>query len=99
QKEIEVVIRYDPIVVERNEIFAYPDIYNMNAVHTENVYQALIAAGYDVSSVDHEDVRRFVERAHGQRAPVVMKLDEAFNGRLALAGPGPAGHSLEGPGG
>jgi murein L,D-transpeptidase YcbB/YkuD len=85
QDEIEVVVRYDPIVIENSEIFAFPDIYARNAIHTENVYQALISAGYDVSTVDHEDVRRFVERARDQKAPVVMKLDEAFNGRLALA--------------
>jgi murein L,D-transpeptidase YcbB/YkuD len=85
RSEIEVVIRYDPVVVERSEIFFYPDIYGYNAIHTESVYQALLAAGYDVSEVDHADVRRLVEESRGHRAPVVLKLDEAFGGKLALA--------------
>jgi murein L,D-transpeptidase YcbB/YkuD len=84
-REIEVVVRYDPIVVEKSEIFAYPDIYGRNAIHSENVYQALLAAGYDVSAVDPADVRSFVQRARGHRVPFVLKLDEAFGGRLALA--------------
>jgi murein L,D-transpeptidase YcbB/YkuD len=85
RSEIEVVIRYDPVVVERSEIFFYPDIYGYNAIHTESVYQALLAAGYDVSEVDHGDVRRLVEESRGHRAPVILKLDEAFGGKLALA--------------
>ncbi|MEX2582131.1 MAG: L,D-transpeptidase [Gemmatimonadota bacterium] len=85
RNEVDVVIRYDPIVVDRTEIFVYPDIYRRNAIHTENVYQALIAAGYDVSTVDHDDVRSLVEGARGQNAPVVVKLEEAFGNRLALA--------------
>jgi murein L,D-transpeptidase YcbB/YkuD len=85
RNEIEVVIRYDPVVVEKGEIFAYPDIYNRNAVHSESVYQALVAAGYDVSKVEHTDVRRFVDRARGLRAPLVVKLDEAFGSTLAMA--------------
>jgi hypothetical protein len=84
--EIEVVIRYDPIVVERGEIFAYPDIYDRKAIHSENVYQALMQAGYDVSQVSHDEVRRFVDRAQGLRAPLVVRLDEVFTGGLALAG-------------
>lgn len=82
--DIEIDIRYDPVVVEKSEILAYPDIYGLNAIHSEGVYQALIAAGYDVSEVAHEDVRRFVDRVRGQRAPVVVKLEEAFGGRVAL---------------
>lgn len=85
QKEIELTIRYDPIVVEKSEIFAYPDIYHRGAIHSEGVYQALIAAGYDVSEVDFQDVRDFVDRARDQAAPVVMKLDDAFSGKLAVA--------------
>lgn len=85
QNGIEVVIRYDPVEVVGGEIFAYPDIYARNALHTESVYQALMVAGYDVAGVDHEDVRRFVERAKGQKAPVVLKLDEVFSGRLVSA--------------
>ncbi|MQA90292.1 MAG: L,D-transpeptidase family protein [Gemmatimonas sp.] len=85
REKITVAIRYDPIVVERNEIFAYPDIYNRSAIHSEGVYQALIAAGYDVSSLDDQEVQRFVDRARDQEAPFVLRLDEAFSNGLALA--------------
>ena len=80
---VEVVIRYDAVVVEGSEIFVYPDIYGYGAIHTESVYQALLAAGYDVSDLDHQVVRRFVERAKGRKAPYVVKLEEAFGRRLA----------------
>jgi murein L,D-transpeptidase YcbB/YkuD len=85
REEIEVVIRYDAVAVEDDEIFVYPDIYNRNAVHTESVYQALISAGYDVSNVDFADVRRLVDSARGQKVPVVVEIDDAFRGRVALA--------------
>ena len=79
RQEIEVVIRYDPVEVKGDEIFAYPDIYDRKALHTESVYQALLAAGYDVGTVDPAEVRRFVEAARGQKAPVVMELDDVFD--------------------
>jgi len=85
QEQIEVVIRYDVVVVEGSEIFAYPDVYSRNAIHTESVYQALMAAGYDVSGVRSADVRRFVDQAKDQKAPLVMKLEDVFGGSLALA--------------
>lgn len=85
REEVEVVIRYDPVAVERNEIFAYPDIYGRNSLHAESVYQALMSAGYDVSNVDPADVRRFVDRARDLRAPLVLRLDEVFGDRLAFA--------------
>jgi murein L,D-transpeptidase YcbB/YkuD len=81
---VDVVIRYDAVVVEGSEIFVYPDIYEYGAIHTESVYQALLAAGYDVSRVDHQDVRQFVERAKGHKAPYVVKLEEVFGRSLAL---------------
>lgn len=83
--DIEVVIRYDPVVVRGAEIFAFPDIYERGALHSEAVYQALLAAGYDVSDVDYADVRRFVDNARGQRAPVVMKLDDVFSGKVVIS--------------
>ena len=86
RQKIEVVLRYDPVVVENSEILAYPDIYGRKAIHSESVYQALMAAGYDVSRVDHVDVRRFVDRAQGLKAPLVLKLDDVFKGKLAIAG-------------
>lgn len=84
QTPIEVSIRYDMVTVERSEIYAYPDIYGRNSLHTENVYQALLAAGYDVSGLDHQDVRDFVESARGLKVPLIVKLDEVFGESLAL---------------
>lgn len=86
REEIQVVLRYDPVVVEKGEIFAYPDIYSRNAIHSESVYQALLAAGYDVSRVDHAVVRQFVDSAKGLKVPLIVKLDELFGSTLALAG-------------
>lgn len=85
RSEIDINIHYTPVVVDRSEIFVYPDIYERNSIHSESVYQALMTAGYDVSQVEYEDVRRLVDRSKGQRAPLVVKLDEAFRGRLAMA--------------
>jgi len=85
RRDVEVVIRYDAVVVDRSEIFAFPDIYSRNAIHTESVYQALLAAGYDISGVSHDDVRSFIERARGLKAPLVLKLEDVFTGQLALA--------------
>jgi murein L,D-transpeptidase YcbB/YkuD len=85
QRDIEISIHYTPVVVERSEIFLYPDIYDRNAIHSESVYQALVSAGYDVSDVDYDDVRRLVDRARGQKAPIVLQLEEAFSSGLAMA--------------
>lgn len=82
--DIPVTIRYDPVEVQGGEILVYPDVYDRNALHTESVYQALIRAGYDVSALDLADVRRFVEKAKGQKVPVVTRIDEAFEARIPL---------------
>lgn len=85
RSEISLKVRYDPIVVEGGEIFAYPDIYGYRAVHSEAVYQALLAAGYDVSNLAPAEVRSFVDRVKGQKVPVVTKIDDAFRSRVPLA--------------
>ncbi len=85
QTPVDVTIRYDVVEVVRSEIFAYPDIYGRNNLHTENVYQALLAAGYDISNVRHDDVRAFVDRARGVKVPLIVKLDEVFGDTLAMA--------------
>ncbi len=82
---VDVTIRYDMVEVQRSEIFVYPDIYGRDNLHTENVYQALMAAGYDVSKVRHEDVREFVDKSRGSKVPLIVRLDEAFGNTLALA--------------
>jgi murein L,D-transpeptidase YcbB/YkuD len=80
---VEVVIRYDPVVVENQQIRVYPDLYKRNAIHAEAVYQALLAAGYDTGTVRGEDVQKFVQRARQSRTTFAVSLSEAF-GTLAV---------------
>ena len=91
QETIPLRIRYEPVEVADGSIVVHPDVYGRNAVHPEGVFQALIAAGYDVSNVEWDDVRRLVERARGHDSVVTISLEEAF-GRLASAGERAAGH-------
>jgi murein L,D-transpeptidase YcbB/YkuD len=83
--EVPVVIRYDPVVVENGRIQVYPDVYRYNAIHTEGVIQALLAAGYDVSGLEPAAVRGFVERARGRKALYQVSVAEAFGVSLAAA--------------
>ncbi len=85
RSDIALTVRYDPVVVERGEIFVYPDIYERRAIHSEAVYQALLAAGYDVTNLEPAEVRSYIERVKGQKAPVVTKVDDAFRSRVPLA--------------
>lgn len=84
QNDISLTVRYDPIVVEHGEIFVYPDIYSRRAIHSEAVYQALLAAGYDVAALEPADVRSYIERVKDQKVPVITKVEEAFPSRLQL---------------
>lgn len=84
QSGIDLTVRYDAIVVENGEIFVYPDIYERNAINSEAVYQALLAAGYDVRNLAPADVRSYIEDVKGQKVPVITKVDEAFTSGLAL---------------
>lgn len=78
-----LTIRYDAVVVEDGELRIYPDLYRRNTVHAEAVYQALIAAGYDASSVQRPAVRAVLERARGAKSVFRVALSEAFGGELA----------------
>lgn len=82
---IPLTVRYDPVEVAGGEVRVFPDIYGRRAVHAESVYQALIAAGYDVAGVDHDDVRRLVERTRGVDAPVTIPVADAFGPQLVAA--------------
>jgi murein L,D-transpeptidase YcbB/YkuD len=82
---IEINIRYDAVEVTGSEIFVYPDIYSMNRLHSESVYQALMRAGYSPDNIDYTEVRRLIDRAQGLKAPLVMKLDEVFSAGLVQA--------------
>ena len=85
RSDIALTVRYDAVVVERGEIFAYPDIYSRSAINTEAVYQALMLAGYDVTNLQPADVRAYIDRVKGQNVPVVTKVDDAFRSRVPLA--------------
>jgi murein L,D-transpeptidase YcbB/YkuD len=75
---IPLTIRYDPVVVEDGKVRVYPDFYGYHAVHTEAVYQALLAAGYDVSGVDHADVQKLLKRASTAKGAYTVSVEEAF---------------------
>ena len=84
QDSVTLVIRYNPVVVEAGELRIYPDIYERHAIHSEAVYQALLAAGYDVSAVDPTSVRTIVERA--KRRKTVLRLPAGDHPRSAASG-------------
>jgi hypothetical protein len=77
-KPVEVVIRYDPIVVEDGTLRIYPDIYNYQRIHTEGVFQALVAAGYSVQGLDRGAVREVLARAAKQKGTFSAKLADLF---------------------
>jgi lipoprotein-anchoring transpeptidase ErfK/SrfK len=85
REEIPVVIRYEPVVVDDGEILVYPDVYRRNAIHVEGVYQALMAAGYDVAALDMREVRAFVDRVRNRRDLYRVPVTEAFGSMLAMA--------------
>lgn len=85
RSEIPLVIRYDPIVVENGKLLVYPDVYKRNAVHGEGVYQALLAAGYDVSAVDREEIQALVKRVRGRKTLYSVGVEEAFGAGLAAS--------------
>ncbi len=81
---VPLVIRYDPVVVQGDSLRIYPDVYARRAVHTEAVYQALMAAGYDASSVGRSAVRDVIRAAAAKKGTYAVPLREAF-GELAAA--------------
>jgi hypothetical protein len=80
QRPVELTIRYDPVVVQGDELRIYPDVYRRNRVHVESVYQALLAAGYDADSVDRASVQRLVQSARGSNRVVTRRVSETFAG-------------------
>ncbi|HET7462254.1 MAG TPA: L,D-transpeptidase [Longimicrobium sp.] len=86
---VPLTIRYDPVIVRGDTLRIYPDFYHHNAVHTESVVQALMAAGYDPRSIDRADVRRVITAAGQAEGIYAVPLAEAFAG-LRTAGEGVA---------
>jgi murein L,D-transpeptidase YcbB/YkuD len=80
---IDLVIRYDPIVVENGKLRVYPDFYGYKAIHSEAVYQALMAAGYDVKHVERTDVQKLVKRAKAAKSSFAVPIEEAFGSEVA----------------
>jgi hypothetical protein len=86
QRPVEVVIRYEPIVVENGELRIYPDIYRYNRIHGEGVIQALLAAGYTLDGIDRQAVNDLLSRASKQRGTFRTQVSEAFpNAAMASA--------------
>lgn len=84
---IPLVVRYEPIVIRKDTVHVFPDIYKYNAIHSEAVYQALIGAGYDLARVQRADIQKVVERAKATRRPIAIPVREAFGpGLLAASG-------------
>ena len=73
-------IRYKPVTLEANELVIHPDIYGRSAIHSEAVYQALLAAGYNVAEVRAEAVRDLIRRTRGGKEILRVPLDEIIAG-------------------
>lgn len=73
-------IRYQPVVVRDGELKVFPDIYDRKRVHAEAVIQALLAAGYDASSVDRATIRGVLRQAEEAKGVFTIALSEAFAG-------------------
>ena len=82
---VPLTLRYDPIVIEGDELRIYPDVYARSRVHTEGVIQALLAAGYEGGSIDRQQVRAALRRAEQAEGTYTVKLADAFRG-LRLRG-------------
>lgn len=77
---VPLVIRYDPVVIENDELIVYPDVYERSRIHTEGVIQALLAAGYDARSIDRGQVRDVLRRAGQAEGTFKVKVADAFDG-------------------
>lgn len=77
---VPLTLRYDPIVIEGDELKIYPDVYERSRVHTEGVIQALLAAGYEAGSIDRQQVRAVLRRAEQAEGTLTVRLADAFRG-------------------
>jgi hypothetical protein len=75
-------IEYEPVVVRDGALTIYKDIYNRRRIHTEAVYQALLAAGYPADTVDRATIRAVIQRARAARGTYTVSVQEAFGGEL-----------------
>lgn len=77
-------IRYEPVVVEGDELVIYPDLYDLGRIHRESVIQALLAAGIDTAGVDRGHIRHVIERSREEDGIYRVALSEAFGDLAAL---------------
>jgi murein L,D-transpeptidase YcbB/YkuD len=88
QRPVAVSIHYTPVVIEEGVLKIYPDIYGYNAIHSESVYQALMAAGYSLNGVDRNAVQEVLARAsRNKKAAFSAPVAEIFP-TVALASSG-----------
>ena len=87
---VPLVIRYDPVVIDRGEMRIYPDLYGRQAAHTESVYQALLAAGYGVEEIGRDQIRTVLNRAAKHKGTFKIAVADAF-GAAVLRGEVAAG--------
>jgi murein L,D-transpeptidase YcbB/YkuD len=80
-----LTIRYEPVVVRDGELKVFPDVYDRGRIHTEAVYQALLAAGYDAAAVDRAAIRDVLQRARAARGTFTVRIADAF-GNLPRTG-------------
>jgi murein L,D-transpeptidase YcbB/YkuD len=85
QNPVEVVIRYDPIVIEDGTLRIYRDLYGYHRIHTEAVYQALLSAGYDVRGIDRRAVQDVLARAQRARGTFSASVGDVFPGATLAA--------------
>ena len=78
RSKVPLTITYQPVVVEAGVMKVYPDIYARHMLNTEVVYQALMAAGYDPSTVQRDTVRGVLDAARRARGTYTVPVREAF---------------------
>lgn len=78
-------IQYQPVIVRDGTLTIYKDIYNRRRIHTEAVYQALLAAGYPADQVDRDTIRAVIARARAARGAYTVSVQEAFGGALSAS--------------
>ena len=64
RRPVPLRIRYDVAEVRDGELVLYPDLYRWGRLHAEAVYQALLAAGYDVRGLPRAAVQSVLDHAH-----------------------------------
>lgn len=82
---VPLTIRYMPVVIEGDELLVYPDLYGRRALHAESVYQALLAAGYNVRDVERGAVDELLNRASQQEGVYRVRVDDFYGRAVAVS--------------